>query len=199
MKVAASARPNVRKALNNHDVNIDLSDSAADALVRAVRKTLSSKVPAELPGQAQLMVKALNHVRYCTHSHVTPELDADEWSTLLWDVYTASVNNTKSAAACEALVESSEAWADTIVLLMNEPLDVEYSLLQPWYCTRRVTSLWLLLASMGLWMLSWGYESAVAAFLALTSDEVSQPARASGRLKTLCVFGGFMLAVASVL
>ena len=107
MKVAASARHNVRKALRHNEINIDLSDLAADALVRAVRKTLTSRVPAELPDQAQLMVEALNHVRNCMHSHITPELDADEWSTLLWDVYTASVNNTKSAAACETLVESS--------------------------------------------------------------------------------------------
>ena len=176
MRVAATARHNVRKALVSHDVQIDLSDSQADVLIRQVRKTLVSRIPTELAGEAQLMTEALNPIRNFIHAHVTPELDPDEWGTLLWDCYTTSLNNTKAAAACETLVGSGEAWSDMIVLLMNQPLEVEFSTELTWYSTRRMVHFLLFFLCMLIWFLPWLYESVVQSFQTLTGAEEQPPA-----------------------
>ena len=199
MRVTATSRHNVRRALASHDVKVDLSDSQADALIRQVRKILASRIPTELAGEAQLMIEALSPIKNFIHSHVTPDLDLDEWATLLWDCYTASVNNTKAAAACEMLVGSGEAWSDMIVVLMNQPLDVEFRIELTWYSTRRMVALWLFSLCILTWFFPGLYESVVQGVLALTGVEEQPAVRSPGRLKVLCFLGGLLLLAASIL
>ena len=170
MRVTATARHNVRRALASHDVITDLSDSKADALISQVRKILASSNPTELTGEAQLMIEALNHIRNFIHAHVTPELDSEEWATLLWDCYTASVSNTKTAPACTTLVGSGEAWSDIIVVPMNQPLAFEFSFETTWHSTRCVVSFWLFSLRILTWSFPWLYDTVVQSVLSLAKN-----------------------------
>ena len=119
MRVAASARHSVRKALSDAEATLDLPDKDLDDCIRYVRKTLcdGSSQTNSLTFESEIMAQALkmpyNRVSPC----VPDDSDHDYWSSLLWEIYVNSVNGTKAAACCENLVTSDEAWSDMIVLL----------------------------------------------------------------------------------
>ena len=139
MKVAASAKSNFRKALADNGLEWSPTDSQVDGIIRRIRSTVNCENPSTIAEEAQMMVRALSPAYLSLRgAEALDWMDSDQWSALLWDLFTAAASNTQTAARCPKLVESSEGWSDMVVLVIATPLPENVSVHSP-FCYKRTT------------------------------------------------------------
>lgn len=179
VKVSSSSRHNVHKALDAYEFKHDLGDIDIDNLVRGIRTELGKTRPSSIGEETQVMMRALLPVRDYLLPMAADAMDVDSWGGLMWDMYIAATNHTKSAMACNEIASSEANWADLMVLIMAAPSKQEYEIHAPFWW-KRVT-LALGLALMGVFM------------VALPTMLGSIGLELSGRLKVIDLFGGTLL------
>eukprot|EP00930_Biecheleria_cincta_P094570 TRINITY_DN8585_c0_g1_i4.p1 TRINITY_DN8585_c0_g1~~TRINITY_DN8585_c0_g1_i4.p1 ORF type:complete len:208 (-),score=44.49 TRINITY_DN8585_c0_g1_i4:336-959(-) len=145
MKVAASCRQNLRKVFSDFELAIDASDSDLDQLVRHLRSTLSKAAEGDASREAESMVSGLLPWTNFLLNHVSADYDKEDWSRLMWDIYTASTGGTQSVTKCEHIVGHPEGWGDMMFLLLSRPDSITTETIAVWYFARRWVALWTFL------------------------------------------------------
>ena len=176
MKVSVAAKNLFRQALKEAEVTVTLSDTTLDQLVRHVRQVLGHRLPQSLDDEQATLVEALLPIRVLVEN--APGVDSfDErvWGTLLWNLFTACVNNTQGSERVPLHVGSEDLWQDMVTVLMASETVKSMSPQQrfPW----------------------WGRVWVIAIFiecLAICGVYISTGLTA-GRSKLLAVFGSILI------
>ena len=173
MKVSNRTRNNIRAVFANYDLPSTTSDKELDAYVRELRKAVGASSDDSLQQEAALAQQVLTPFRDCLLDEAEKQgLDSEQWGNILYDIFLAATSGTKSEAKLQRLVNSEDAWADMVTLLLTEePTEVSFH--GPWWSHR---------VSLASWCLILG----VLCFLVLRFE-------ISGRTKFYCLVGGTML------
>ena len=176
MKVSVAAKNLFRQALKEAEVTVTLPDTTLDDLVRHVRHVLGRRLPQSLDEEQSTLVEALLPIRVLVeNASGVDSFDERVWGTLLWNLFTACVNNTQGSERVPLHVGSEDLWQDMVTVLMASETIKSMSPQQrfPWWGRVWVIAIFMeCLAVVGVYMAT-----------GLTA----------GRSKLMAVFGSIMM------
>ena len=112
-------------------MQLSLSDTEVDKLVRHVRGALGKGTQKSVEEEQSILVSALLPLRLLLEKDIsTKDHDEQWWATILWKLFTSAVNHTQGAEKVSAHVNSEELWQDMIIVLLGtETINFHRSLL----------------------------------------------------------------------
>ena len=135
MKVSTAAKSLFRQALRDSDVSLSLSDTEVDGLIRHVRTSLGKTVAQSVEDEQRVLTVALVPLRLKLEKTGSADQDEQWWSTILWNLFAASVNNTQGAEKVPQHAGSEELWADMITVVLNTEVQetTRPQFVTPWF------------------------------------------------------------------
>ena len=123
-----------RHAFGREPTAIDASDT-----INQVRTSLGKRAASTLSAQRVLLITALVYIKQLV-LEVSPsaaaELDTDEWSDSLWELFAAAVDRTTAGSVVEGVTASDEEWARVIQAVLQETSDTIESFNPVWWTER---------------------------------------------------------------
>jgi hypothetical protein len=128
------------------DYGIDVSTTTALDTMVAVRTIIADGKVATAAEQQSLVIRAIVPIKQLIlESSYTlgPSWDAEEWSAILWDSFTACNTKTVNGKICLTTADDEQLWSFIVEQALGETHETTETVTGPWWLTRRMVVLGL--------------------------------------------------------